>query len=92
MKKKINKVGFKFSWEQPETENPETKTGVEIIDTTIPEKTKTAFNELATRINDAKKLMVSSAYAKMTKAQRISIMNTYEFYTALHTEYTLNAN
>lgn len=85
MKKPLNKVGFKFSWETEQTEQQ-----VEHINTTI-ENVPTAFNELAQRIDNCKNLITSSTFAKMRKAEKASVINTYDFYVSLYTEYTLKA-
>lgn len=82
MKKSINKIGFKFSFE--ETETAEHIEGIEIIDTTTP---PTAFDELQGKIAGIKELMASTKFGKMLKAERLNVLELYEFYLALTVEY-----
>lgn len=84
MKKPINKIGFTFSWETPQTIEPPQSIGT-IVESDKP----SAFNELANRLDNLKNIMVSSSYAKMKKEQRIGIINTYDFYLSLYTEHVL---
>jgi len=82
-----NKIGFKFTWETQETDVIDAP--MDVVNTQAQNNTPTAFRELADRIDTLKDVMVSTAYAKMKKAQRINIVEQYDFYLSLFNEFTL---
>lgn len=88
MATKIKKIGFKFTWE----ENQETE--IQAIHEVINNQpvTPPAFTQLAERLDDMKDFMTKTAYSRMKKAERLNIVNTYDFYLSLFNEYTLTKN
>jgi hypothetical protein len=85
MKKTLNRIGFKFTWENNQ------QTEIEPIHEVInnQQELPTAFTELANRIDNVKTFMTTTAYTKMRKAERLNIVNQYDFYLSLFNEYTL---
>lgn len=85
-----NRIGFKFSWEaNTESEKSEILDAPLTLINTLETEDKSAHTELANRIEAIKKYMVSTAFRKMKKAERINTLETYEFYNSLYLEYTL---
>ncbi len=85
--KTYKKVGFKFSWET--TEQPEMTPEYTVINTLEQPIIPTAFGELAEKIENLKKYMTTTAYARLKKVERITVVSTYEFYLSLFNEFTL---
>jgi hypothetical protein len=79
------KIGFKFTWEhQAETDTQPIHELINNQPTTPP-----AFTQLASKLDTLKDFMTKTAFAKMKKADRVNIVEQYDFYLSLFNEYTL---
>ena len=87
MKKSINRIGFKF-----QNELEENVAEVPVENLVVVDNTPQGFAKLMSRIEATKKLIVSSGFAKLKKAERTSVLNTLEWYIELEEEYKLKAN
>lgn len=89
MRKPVNKIGFKFSWETETAESTQTE-GITNIDNT--DGMPPAFSELAQRVENIKKHMTTTTFARSRKDDKLNVISTYEFYLSLMNEYALKQN